>query len=154
MRQTLFALVAAAALSACVSFGAGGPPDGPLPPSAPDIGGPGLPGGQLDLGDYARSDADAVARAFAGAVERRYRAGLPTSTAVADLRAAGFACEAVTNRRGEPPSHTCTAQRQVDACGHTWEVLVYADAGDRVTEARGLYDRLCRGSGLLGAPPR
>lgn len=107
--------------------------------------------GGLELGAYQRAPAANVTRSFAREVSEHYRVGADASAAAASLRRDGFACApGPRGGRGAPPNRICSKSVREGECAHTWQVLLYEHA-DKLTEARGRYDRACRAEdGLLG----
>ncbi|MDX2234300.1 MAG: hypothetical protein NW200_07360 [Hyphomonadaceae bacterium] len=141
----LFAL-----LAGCASATTSGPTGAVAP-----RGGPAIPAGPLDLGDWKRGGEDAVAQRFAGVVARRYGAGIALSAVTADLRANQFACaRPPAAKTGEPPAQVCRRTATEAGCTHTWQAHLWNDAaGAALTRVRGLYDRRCAADGgLLGGP--
>ncbi len=147
-RTTLLAgLALSLALAACESL----PIGGAMAPS----GGPNIPSGAIELGDWRGANAAAVAQSFEREVASRYRIGLALSAVNADLRGNSFTCaphrEAVG--RGDPPDQICRKTMSAENCTHTWQVHLYDASGNAaLARTRALYDRRCGGDGLLGGP--
>lgn len=127
------------------------------PPGAVAPRGPVAPSGSLDLGDWRRGEADAVAQRFSNVIVRRYGAGLPLVTAAADLRANQFTCaRPASTKAGDPPDQVCRRSQTEAGCTHTWQAHLWDDEGGataKLSRVRGLYDRRCASDGgLLGGP--
>ena len=147
--RPLVALGVLAALSACVSIERRGPgaPPAPMAPSAPSASG----SASFDLGDWRNASPDAVEAAFARSVARWGGRG-PLPEVAAAVRANGFSC---ASGGGGDPAQVCSREIREGGCAHTWQVLVSDPGRDGTADAaRGVYDRVCASSRLLGAPPR
>jgi hypothetical protein len=149
-RSAAFAFVAL--LSACASVDTSTPPGAVAP-----RGGPSIPTGALDLGDWKRGSAEGVVQRFSGAISRRYGAGIALSAVMADLRANQFTCARPSaGRAGDPPDQVCRRTLNESGCTHTWQAHLWDDAaggGAKLSRVRGLYDRRCAADGgLLGGP--
>ena len=148
--RILFSVALVAFAAACATStappGAVAPRGGALPPV-----------GQIDLGAWRRSGADAMTQQFSNTVARRYGAGLPLSVAIGDLRANQFTCgRPPAGRTGDPPDQVCRRQIVEVGCTHTWQAHLWDDAAGlaaKLTRVRGLYDKRCAADGgLLGGP--
>lgn len=138
--------------AACASLDASTPPGAVAP-----RGGPSIPAGSLDLGDWKRGGADGVGQRFSGTVARRYGEGVALTAAIADLRANQFTCaRPPAARAGDPPDQVCRRAITEAGCTHTWQAHLWDDAAGqaaKLTRVRGLYDRRCAADGgLLGGP--
>lgn len=145
MRRIL-CMLAAVALSACAASGTSGGLNVPDAQSAPGVS---LPSGSLELGDWRRGSIGVVARDFGAAVDGRYQAGLALADARDDLRRAGFRCGESSD--ASQATMVCRHDRAAGECSNEWNVYLFGDvAGERVSRARGIYDRQCGDGDLLG----
>lgn len=144
-------------LVACASgppspLGRSAPPAASAPPvgDGPGGGGPSV----LDLGDWGRTEAGPTRERFVRSLALAAQPGQTMSATLETMRRNGFGCS--PGRGASAPAYVCERQFLQAGCTHTWQALLFGS--DRLTEARGGYDRLCRdrsdpGGGLLGAPP-
>lgn len=138
-------------LAACATAGPSTQTSAPAAATAPRAA-TGLTG-PVDLGDWRRGDANAILQRFSGHVLRRWPAGQPISTAVADLRSQGFSCAAPRGQGGDPPDQSCRLTRTEAGCTYIWTVSLYDDAGaTRLSRVRPLFDKRCGRDGLAGGP--
>jgi hypothetical protein len=149
MRPRSLIVAAAIFAAACATATTTAPPGAVAP-----RGGPEVPSGPIDLGDWKRGGPDAVAQRFSSVIARRYGEGLALSAAVADLRANQFTCARPSaGKAGDPPAQVCRRTVTEAGCTHTWQAHLWDADAARLARVRGLYDRRCAADGgLLGGP--
>jgi hypothetical protein len=125
----------------------------PPPPQAQAPRGDVIPTTPIDLGPYAMGQQQAVAGRFQREITGRYPLNVALGTVAADLRKNAFICFAAAQGGGDPPRQVCRKSVKIAECEHTFQVHLYDAAGNlKLARTRALYDRVCGGDGLLGAP--
>ncbi len=144
MKRFVAMALLAASLAACTTVADGGVAPGP---------GATIPSTPLDLGAWRTATAAATLDEFQNTIAARYAEGLQISAVAADMRRNEFNCAEpdAGHGRGDPPAQVCRRTVTVSGCTHTWQAHLF-DTDNRLTRARGLYDRRCGNDGLLGGP--
>ncbi|MFZ4071761.1 MAG: hypothetical protein ACOYJ6_16855 [Caulobacterales bacterium] len=150
------AVLAIAGLAACASLPQ--PPAGPPKPSPSQATAPRgdvIPDSPIDLGPYGAGEQRAVAGRFARGISNRYSPDMAFALVLADLRKNAFQCFVAGQGSGDPPRQVCRKTVRLASCEHIFQVHLYDTGGNqKLARTRALYDRLCGGEELLGAPPR
>jgi hypothetical protein len=160
MKRRIFSFCAGVAilgLAACAEMPKPpvvGPPK-PPPSQATAPRGDTIPDTPIDLGPYGVGQKEAVAGRFARGISNRYPPNMAFATVLADLRKNAFQCFAAAQTGGDPPRQVCRKSLRLADCEHTFQVHLYDTAGNlKLARTRAIYDRMCGGEELLGAPQR